>query len=78
MTNDILSFPMSFDPLLKILFLIILAIYVIFAIILFNRTLSLGNIILIKTQGTTTLLNLLTLLHLLAAVLLFLGGIVIL
>lgn len=78
MTNNLLPFPMSFDPLLKILFLILMAIYVIFAIIFFNRTVSLGKIILIQAKGTTNILNFLTLLHLILAVLLFLAGIVIL
>lgn len=64
--------------IIKIPLLLLLLLYIIFALILLNKTRSLGRLIFLQTSVATLLLNTLALLHLIASVLLFLLALVIL
>lgn len=64
--------------IIKIPLLILIALYAVFAVILLNKTRSLGRLIFLKASIATLLLNTLAFLHLLSSLLLFLLTLVIL
>ncbi|MBI2443302.1 MAG: hypothetical protein HYV40_05345 [Candidatus Levybacteria bacterium] len=68
----------TLEGIVKIPLLLLLGMYIIFALILLNKTRSLGRLIFLKSSIATVLLNTLALLHVLAALLLFVLTLVIL
>ena len=66
------------EGIIKIPFLLLLFLYIIFALILLNKTRSLGQLIFLKVSVASFVLSALALLHAILAVLLFILALVIL
>lgn len=69
---------LEFGLIVKILLLALFLLYILFALTLYNKVRSLGEIVFISNLGASKILNLAALVHLVAAVSLFALGIVIL
>ena len=80
MPDFFLQFFNGFDLgiLAKVPFLVVIGLYAIFALIVFNKSRSLGKIVFIENSSTTPVITFLAFLHLLAVLLLFLLALVIL
>ncbi|MDP3941314.1 MAG: hypothetical protein Q8Q49_03330 [bacterium] len=69
---------LTVEGIIKIPLLLLLFVYLVFAVILFNKARSLGKLIFLEASIATLLLDALAFFHILAAVLLFLLALVIL